>query len=64
LEWNSLGMLENSFSILCDGIAANTTLFSLDLRNNQISHDGATELAQALKRNTTLLHLGKISVQP
>ncbi|XP_064621256.1 leucine-rich repeat-containing protein 45-like [Lineus longissimus] len=57
LEWNSLGMLENSFSIFCDGLAANTSLFSLDLRNNQISHDGATELSQALKRNSTLLHL-------
>uniref|UniRef100_A0A8C5QCQ2 Leucine rich repeat containing 45 n=1 Tax=Leptobrachium leishanense TaxID=445787 RepID=A0A8C5QCQ2_9ANUR len=57
LEWNSLGMLEDAFSMLCDGLSFNQTLQKLDLRNNQISHTGAEELALALKRNVTLQEL-------
>lgn len=53
-EWNSLGMVDNSFGVFCEGLGANTTLKELDLRNNQISHDGASELASALRKNTTL----------
>ena len=59
LEWNGLGMLENSFAAFCDGLAANSTLRALDLRNNQINHDGAEELSAALKRNITLRALGR-----
>ena len=54
LEWNSLGMLENLFVAFCDGLAANSVLLALDLRNNQINHSGAEELCMALKRNITL----------
>lgn len=54
LEWNGLGILDNSFAAFCDGLAANSTLKALDLRNNQINHEGAEELASALKRNTSL----------
>ncbi|KAK7501490.1 hypothetical protein BaRGS_00007294 [Batillaria attramentaria] len=54
LEWNGLGILENSFAAFCDGLAANGTLRALDLRNNQINHEGAEELACALKRNISL----------
>ncbi|XP_013399235.1 leucine-rich repeat-containing protein 45 isoform X1 [Lingula anatina] len=54
LEWNAMGMIDNSFGTFCEALAVNTTLKELDLRNNQISHDGAQELASALKRNTTL----------
>ncbi|XP_035293919.1 leucine-rich repeat-containing protein 45 isoform X2 [Cricetulus griseus] len=57
LEWNNLGMWEDAFASFCGGLAANSTLRQLDLRNNQISHKGAEELALALKGNTTLRHL-------
>ncbi|XP_020856516.1 leucine-rich repeat-containing protein 45 [Phascolarctos cinereus] len=57
LEWNSLGMWEESFSLFCEGLGANTTLQQLDLRNNQINHKGAEELAMALKNNSTLLDI-------
>ncbi|XP_075436110.1 LOW QUALITY PROTEIN: leucine-rich repeat-containing protein 45 [Ascaphus truei] len=57
LEWNNLGMLEDGFSLFCDGLAGNQTLRSLDLRNNQINHKGAGELAMALKHNFTLQEL-------
>jgi len=58
LEWNDLGLIENAFSVFCDGVGANSTLLTLDLRSNQISHVGAGELANALKRNSTLQTLG------
>ncbi|XP_063748453.1 leucine-rich repeat-containing protein 45 isoform X2 [Eleginops maclovinus] len=54
LEWNALGVWDEAFSLLCDGLASNSVLTQLDLRNNQINHHGASELALALKRNTTL----------
>ncbi|KAI0212767.1 Leucine-rich repeat-containing protein 45 [Lamellibrachia satsuma] len=57
LEWNAVGMLDTSFGMFCEGLATNATLQVLDLRNNQITHDGAGELASALKRNTTLRSL-------
>ena len=60
LEWNSMGMLETAFSVFCEGLSCNTRLQVLDLRNNQISHDGATHIASALKVNTTLKSLGKV----
>jgi hypothetical protein len=52
-------MLETSFAAFCDGLAANSCLKALDLRNNQINHEGAEELASALKRNITLRALGE-----
>ncbi|KAI7796621.1 leucine-rich repeat-containing protein 45 isoform X1 [Triplophysa rosa] len=57
LEWNALGMWEEGFAIFCEGLASNTSLTQLDLRNNQINHQGAAELCIALKRNTTLQEL-------
>lgn len=60
LEWNAMGMLENSFAAFCDGLAANSTLRALDLRNNNINHEEAEELASALKRNTSLRALGNL----
>ncbi|XP_076856907.1 leucine-rich repeat-containing protein 45 isoform X2 [Brachyhypopomus gauderio] len=57
LEWNALGMWEDGFSIFCEGLASNSSLIQLDLRNNQINHQGAAELALALKRNSVLQHL-------
>lgn len=57
LEWNNLGTWEDAFAAFCGGLAANSTLRQLDLRNNQISHKGAEELALALKGNATLQQL-------
>eukprot|EP00069_Balaena_mysticetus_P017897 bmy_02240T0 len=57
LEWNSLGTWEEAFAAFCGALAANGTLQQLDLRNNQISHKGAEELALALKSNTSLQQL-------
>ncbi|KAL4676903.1 hypothetical protein H8957_008506 [Semnopithecus entellus] len=57
LEWNSLGTWDDAFATFCGGLAANGTLQQLDLRNNQINHKGAEELALALKGNTTLQQL-------
>uniref|UniRef100_A0AAQ5X2E6 Leucine rich repeat containing 45 n=1 Tax=Amphiprion ocellaris TaxID=80972 RepID=A0AAQ5X2E6_AMPOC len=54
LEWNALGVWDEAFSLFCDGLASNTSMKQLDLRNNQINHHGASELALALKRNNTL----------
>nr|KAF6296218.1 leucine rich repeat containing 45 [Myotis myotis] len=49
LEWNNLGAWEDAFATFCRALAGNLTLRQLDLRNNQISHQGAEELALALK---------------
>ncbi|KAM6403645.1 leucine-rich repeat-containing protein 45 isoform 2-T2 [Rhynochetos jubatus] len=57
LEWNSLGVWEEGFSFFCQGLGANGFLQRLDLRNNQISHRGAGELAAALERNASLQEL-------
>lgn len=54
LEWNCLGMLETPFGVFCEGLGSNSHLQLLDVRNNQITHTGAQELAAALKRNTSL----------
>ncbi|XP_060950373.1 leucine-rich repeat-containing protein 45 [Limanda limanda] len=54
LEWNALGVWDEAFLAFCQGLASNSMLTQLDLRNNQINHHGATELALALKHNTTL----------
>ncbi|KAM3859345.1 leucine-rich repeat-containing protein 45 [Diretmus argenteus] len=54
LEWNALGMWDESFSLFCEGLASNAVLTQLDLRNNQINHHGASELALVFKRNSTL----------
>ncbi|XP_029311905.1 leucine-rich repeat-containing protein 45 [Cottoperca gobio] len=54
LEWNALGVWDETFSLFCEGLASNSVLTQLDLRNNQINHHGASELAVALQRNTTV----------
>ncbi|XP_028826567.1 leucine-rich repeat-containing protein 45 isoform X2 [Denticeps clupeoides] len=57
LEWNALGIWDEAFSLFCEGLASNCCLVQLDLRNNQINHQGATELAVVLRRNSTLQEL-------
>lgn len=59
LEWNALGMWDEAFSIFCEGLATNCNLAQLDLRNNQINHQGAADLAMVLKRNSVLQELGR-----
>ncbi|KAI3365341.1 hypothetical protein L3Q82_010429 [Scortum barcoo] len=54
LEWNALGVWDEAFSLFCEGLASNSVLTQLDLRNNQINHNGAASLAQAVKCNNTL----------
>lgn len=51
-----------AFTGFCDALANNKSLIELDLRNNDISHVGGTELAAALKRNVTLRILGNSSI--
>ena len=53
-----MGMLDSSFGIFCEGLSSNGHLQVLDLRNNQITHDGAAELGMALKRNLKLKAVG------
>ncbi|NXT74949.1 LRC45 protein, partial [Zapornia atra] len=57
LEWNSLGVWEEGFSSFCQALGTNRSLQRLDLRNNQINHQGAGELAMALKQNASLQEL-------
>nr|XP_023507511.1 leucine-rich repeat-containing protein 45 isoform X5 [Equus caballus] len=57
LEWNNLGTWEDAFATFCRALASNGSLQQLDLRNNQISHKGAEELALALKSNASLQQL-------
>lgn len=61
LEWNAMGMLDNAFTIFCEGVAANNVLQALDLRNNQISHDSSAELCRALKQNNSIRALGEFA---
>lgn len=49
-----LGLWDSGIEALADGIALNQSLMILDMRNNQITHEGAAHLADALKRNKTL----------
>lgn len=62
LEWNNLGPWEDAFAAFCGALAGNGALRQLDLRNNQISHKGAEELALALTRNAHLQQLGEASL--
>lgn len=60
LEWNALGMWDEAFSVFCEGLASNSVLTQLDLRNNQINHQEASELALALRGNSALQVLGDV----
>ena len=54
-----MGLLDTAFSVFCEGLGSSSSLQVLDLRNNQINHDGASELGAALRRNTTLRSVGE-----
>ncbi|ORZ31269.1 hypothetical protein BCR44DRAFT_138996, partial [Catenaria anguillulae PL171] len=57
LEWNSIGLWDNAIAAIGDGLAINTSLRYLDLRNNKIGPSGTQRLTQGLKVNQTLLAL-------
>ncbi|KAK7862032.1 hypothetical protein R5R35_002169 [Gryllus longicercus] len=54
LEWNCIGLLLDTFTLFCDGLAVNQMLEVLDLRNNQLNVDCAPALANALAKNSSL----------
>jgi Ran GTPase-activating protein (RanGAP) involved in mRNA processing and transport len=58
LEWNCVGIWEAGISALADALSMNSTLTTLDLRNNKIGPQGCQSLALSLKHNTTLRRLG------
>lgn len=64
LEWNNLGTWEDAFATFCRALAGNSTLQQLDLRNNQVSHKGAEELALVLKSHPSLQQLGEAWAEP
>ncbi|KAI9149835.1 Leucine-rich repeat-containing protein 45 [Blastocladiella emersonii ATCC 22665] len=57
LEWNALGLWDEVMGALGDALAINTSLRTLDLRNNKIGPAGTELLAQGLRTNRTLLTL-------
>mmetsp|Transcript_10293 Transcript_10293/g.15461 ORF Transcript_10293/g.15461 Transcript_10293/m.15461 type:complete len:241 (+) Transcript_10293:249-971(+) len=54
LEWNSLGSFECGFEKLCEALSTNTTLVSIDLRNNNIGEKCGKAFARALRTNRSL----------
>eukprot|EP00921_Rhytidocystis_pertsovi_P016665 GHVQ01026256.1.p1 GENE.GHVQ01026256.1~~GHVQ01026256.1.p1 ORF type:complete len:1067 (-),score=151.18 GHVQ01026256.1:2333-5533(-) len=47
----------NLIAVLCEMFSTSTVLRSVDLRNNKISEFGASWIARALARNSSILHL-------
>lgn len=58
LEWNCIGIWEAGIRAIADSLSMNSSLISLDLRNNKIGPHGCQALALSLKHNTTLRKLG------
>ena len=55
LEWNSLGLFPEGFRALASCLSAsNSTLTSIDLRNNRLTADAGTALSSALRTNRSL----------
>ncbi len=57
LEWNAIGLWDSGLAAIAEGLQVNQTLRYLDLRNNQISHEGATFISNALKINRILKNI-------
>ena len=62
LEWNALGMWNHGITAIADGLSVNQTLEYLNLSNNQITHEGGSNLAMALKRNLTLMRWNNVGI--
>ena len=60
LEWNCVGLDHDCFLGLCAGLASNKGLQSMDLRNNQLTHQAVVALVSALRVNCTIKHIGKL----
>jgi hypothetical protein len=48
----------HALPMFCEAISMNKILKDLDLRNNQITHTSALELASAIEINTSIENLG------
>lgn len=57
LEWNSLGSFENGLTEVASALALNTSLTTLDLRNNNVGPNGGSMIARGLRDNRTLTSL-------
>lgn len=57
LEWNSIGSFENGLAEIASALALNTSLTTLDLRNNNIGPNGGSMIARGLRDNRTLTTL-------
>ena len=57
LEWNCLGIWDEGLKVIGDGLAINTTLETLDLRNNKIGGGAIVQLCGCLRRNASLKNL-------
>lgn len=57
LEWNHIGANKDAFKSFCEGVAINTGLEHVDLRNNQISDECALYIADAMQRHKTIKSL-------
>ena len=51
LEWNNIG---DGIGVLTDALCYNSSIQSLDLRNNRIGPDGAAHIARFIENSTTL----------
>ncbi|CAG9314099.1 unnamed protein product [Blepharisma stoltei] len=53
-QWNNLGS-DDSLKHLCSALSSNNSLKFLDLRNNKITCEGASEIADMIRNNSTLI---------
>lgn len=58
ISGNKIG---ESFSIICKGLMNNKTMTHLNLADNKIADNGATTMAEVLKKNKTLISLNLTS---
>ena len=57
MEWNNIGLMDIGIEFLAESLKLNTTVNSLDLRNNRIGPQGAESIARMLKTNTALTRI-------
>jgi Ran GTPase-activating protein (RanGAP) involved in mRNA processing and transport len=57
LKWNCIGKGDTGTEHLCEALKGNLTIHNVDLRNNQISMQGAKYIAEMIKVNTTITHM-------
>eukprot|EP00696_Hemimastix_kukwesjijk_P007964 gnl/Hemi2/2008_TR715_c0_g1_i1.p1 gnl/Hemi2/2008_TR715_c0_g1~~gnl/Hemi2/2008_TR715_c0_g1_i1.p1 ORF type:complete len:681 (-),score=245.99 gnl/Hemi2/2008_TR715_c0_g1_i1:102-2144(-) len=57
LEWNAIGVGDKGVLALCEALSMNSSIQTIDLRNNHISPEGGNIIAQMLKSNVCLQNL-------